>query len=134
MCRKRSALVLMSIEEALAVRRWMPSDSLIRHSSERAIATDRYAVCASDWKHRRKVRRFDDQGITRQVLEHIFRRAADDRSPWIATRNHAHRHDMGMQCVRERTVEIHGANVMEKMGARSVAHLVKMHLMLVGEL
>jgi FixJ family two-component response regulator len=33
----------------------------------------------------------------------------------------------------ERTVEIHRANVMEKMGARSVAHLVKMHLMLTGE-
>ena len=32
----------------------------------------------------------------------------------------------------ERTVEIHRANVMEKMGARSVAHLVKMHLMLAG--
>jgi FixJ family two-component response regulator len=27
-------------------------------------------------------------------------------------------------------VEIHRANCMEKMGARSVAHLVKMHLML----
>jgi two-component system, LuxR family, response regulator FixJ len=33
----------------------------------------------------------------------------------------------------ERTVEIHRANVMEKMGARSVAHLVKMHLALRGE-
>jgi two-component system, LuxR family, response regulator FixJ len=33
----------------------------------------------------------------------------------------------------ERTVEIHRANVMEKMGARSVAHLVKMHLTLTGE-
>lgn len=33
----------------------------------------------------------------------------------------------------ERTVEIHRANVMEKMGARSVAHLVKMHLMLGGD-
>jgi two-component system response regulator FixJ len=32
----------------------------------------------------------------------------------------------------ERTVEIHRANVMEKMGARSVAHLVKMHLTLAG--
>jgi two-component system response regulator FixJ len=37
--------------------------------------------------------------------------------------------DLGLS---ERTVEIHRANVMEKMGARSVAHLVKMHLMLEG--
>ena len=33
----------------------------------------------------------------------------------------------------ERTVEIHRANVMEKMGARSVAHLVRMHLTLNGQ-
>jgi two-component system, LuxR family, response regulator FixJ len=32
----------------------------------------------------------------------------------------------------ERTVEIHRAKVMEKMGARSVAHLVKLHLTLTG--
>ena len=38
--------------------------------------------------------------------------------------------DLGLS---ERTVEIHRANVMEKMAARSVAHLVKMHLTLVGE-
>jgi len=38
--------------------------------------------------------------------------------------------DLGLS---ERTVEIHRANVMEKMGARSVAHLVKMHLMLGGQ-
>jgi FixJ family two-component response regulator len=37
--------------------------------------------------------------------------------------------DLGLS---ERTVEIHRANVMEKMGARSVAHLVKMHLTLSG--
>src|SRR3984885_6379510 len=33
----------------------------------------------------------------------------------------------------ERTVEIHRAKVMEKMGARSVAHLVKLHLSLRSE-
>jgi two-component system, LuxR family, response regulator FixJ len=33
----------------------------------------------------------------------------------------------------ERTVEIHRAKVMEKMGARSVAHLVKLHLTLAGK-
>jgi FixJ family two-component response regulator len=38
--------------------------------------------------------------------------------------------DLGLS---ERTVEIHRANVMEKMGARSIAHLVKMHLTLTGE-
>lgn len=38
--------------------------------------------------------------------------------------------DLGLS---ERTVEIHRANVMEKMQARSVAHLVKMHLRLNGE-
>lgn len=38
--------------------------------------------------------------------------------------------DLGLS---ERTVEIHRGNVMEKMGARSIAHLVKMHLMLEGE-
>ncbi|MFO7305840.1 MAG: response regulator transcription factor [Gammaproteobacteria bacterium] len=39
--------------------------------------------------------------------------------------------DLGLS---ERTVEIHRANVMEKMGARSVAHLVKMNLMLAGQI
>ncbi|PZN33607.1 MAG: DNA-binding response regulator [Proteobacteria bacterium] len=38
--------------------------------------------------------------------------------------------DLGLS---ERTVEIHRANVMEKMGARSVAHLVKMHMTLTGQ-
>lgn len=38
--------------------------------------------------------------------------------------------DLGLS---ERTVEIHRANVMEKMAARSVAHLVKMDLTLRGE-
>ena len=35
--------------------------------------------------------------------------------------------DLGLS---ERTVEIHRAKVMEKMGARSVAHLVRMHMTL----
>lgn len=39
--------------------------------------------------------------------------------------------DLGLS---ERTVEIHRANVMEKMTARSVAHLVKMHLILSGSI
>ena len=32
--------------------------------------------------------------------------------------------------ISERTVEIHRSNVMDKMGARSVAHLVKMNMMI----
>ena len=38
--------------------------------------------------------------------------------------------DLGLS---ERTVEIHRSNVMEKMGARSVAQLVKMYLTIFGE-
>ena len=38
--------------------------------------------------------------------------------------------DLGLS---ERTVEIHRAKVMEKLGARSVAHLVKLHLTMVGK-
>ncbi len=38
--------------------------------------------------------------------------------------------DLGLS---ERTVEIHRAKVMEKMGARSVAHLVKLHMTLGSE-
>jgi FixJ family two-component response regulator len=37
--------------------------------------------------------------------------------------------DLGLS---ERTVEIHRAKAMEKMGARSIAHLVKLHLSLGG--
>jgi two-component system response regulator FixJ len=39
--------------------------------------------------------------------------------------------DLGLS---ERTVEIHRAKVMEKMGARSIAHLVRLHLTLSDEL
>jgi two-component system response regulator FixJ len=38
--------------------------------------------------------------------------------------------DLGLS---ERTVEIHRAKVMEKMGARSVAHLVKLHMTVANE-
>ena len=38
--------------------------------------------------------------------------------------------DLGLS---ERTVEIHRAKVMEKMGARSVAHLVKLQMSLSAE-
>jgi two-component system, LuxR family, response regulator FixJ len=38
--------------------------------------------------------------------------------------------DLGLS---ERTVEIHRSNAMEKMGARSVAHLVRMYLTLYGD-
>jgi FixJ family two-component response regulator len=38
--------------------------------------------------------------------------------------------DLGLS---ERTIEIHRAKVMEKMGARSVAHLVKLHMTLADE-
>jgi two-component system, LuxR family, response regulator FixJ len=38
--------------------------------------------------------------------------------------------DLGLS---ERTVEIHRAKVMEKMGVRSVAHLVKLHMSLSSE-
>jgi two-component system, LuxR family, response regulator FixJ len=38
--------------------------------------------------------------------------------------------DLGLS---ERTVEIHRSNVMEKMGAKSVAHLVRMFLTLFGD-
>jgi FixJ family two-component response regulator len=39
--------------------------------------------------------------------------------------------DLGLS---ERTVEIHRAKVMEKMGVRSVAHLVKLHMSLSSEI
>ena len=39
-------------------------------------------------------------------------------------------HHLGLS---ERTIEIHRANIMEKMGARSVAQLVKMYLSLNDE-
>ena len=56
----------------------------------------------------------------REVLEHVV----DGKANKVIAI------DLGLS---ERTVEIHRANVMEKMGARSVAHLVKMHLTLGGE-
>jgi two-component system, LuxR family, response regulator FixJ len=55
----------------------------------------------------------------REVLEHVV----DGKANKVIAI------DLGLS---ERTVEIHRANVMEKMGARSVAHLVKMHLTLGG--
>jgi len=56
----------------------------------------------------------------REVLEHVV----DGKANKVIAI------DLGLS---ERTVEIHRANVMEKMGARSVAHLVKMHLTLGAE-
>ena len=56
----------------------------------------------------------------REVLEHVV----DGKANKVIAI------DLGLS---ERTVEIHRANVMEKMGARSVAHLVKMHLTLGGQ-
>ncbi len=57
----------------------------------------------------------------RQVMELVVR---GDANKVIAI-------DLGLS---ERTVEIHRAKVMEKMGARSVAHLVRLHLTLNDEI
>ncbi len=56
----------------------------------------------------------------RQVMELVVR---GDANKVIAI-------DLGLS---ERTVEIHRAKVMEKMGARSVAHLVRLHLTLTDD-
>ena len=64
--------------------------------------------------------RFPDAAREREVMGHVV----DGKANKVIAI------DLGLS---ERTVEIHRANVMEKMGARSVAHLVKMHLTLGGD-
>jgi len=51
----------------------------------------------------------------------------------LVTNGHANKAVATELGLSERTVEIHRANVMEKFGARSIAHLVKMSIVLGGD-
>jgi FixJ family two-component response regulator len=63
---------------------------------------------------------FRDQDLLDRI-NHALKQDAENRGTAI---------DLSLS---ERTVEIHRAKVMEKMGARSIAHLVKLHLTLNNE-
>jgi FixJ family two-component response regulator len=86
-------------------------NAALRHDAENRAAEERH----SDLK-----RRFDMlTAREREVMELIV-----DGRPNKVVAIELH--------LSERTVEIHRANVMTKMGARSLAHLVKLHLTLSG--
>ena len=76
-------------------------------------------------------RELDDTRIARERVQLLRARAREVMELIIA--GHPNKVVGGKLGISARTVENHRAKVMEKMGARSVAHLVKLHLSQTGD-